>query len=182
MRICTNCGKAYSRENIYCPYCGMTHHSIGRVCPRGHRNPRDAVFCVICGSQDLSEMAPPPPIWRRILTIVGILGGIALAIWLLCSVIIPHSSHFLSALYAQSISLLMPIIVLLVFFFGFTLFLPKHIGKYLRKVFFSLVRAGFKVIINIIVFLWRAIVLVISSSLGKHNANRRNQGYGNRWY
>jgi RNA polymerase subunit RPABC4/transcription elongation factor Spt4 len=183
MRICTNCGKAYSRENVYCPYCGMTHHSLGRVCPRGHRNPRDAVFCAICGSQDLSQMASPPPIWQRLLTLVGILGGIALVIWLLCSAVIPHASHFLSALYIQSLNLLMPLIIILVLFFGFTLLLPKHMGKYIRKVLFSLVRNTFKVIINIVIYLWRMIASLTLSSLGRYNANsRRNRKYGNREY
>jgi len=135
MRICTNCGKAYSRDNIYCPYCGMTHHSLGRVCPRGHRNPRDAVFCAVCGSQDLSQMAPPPPIWKRLLTLAGIFGGIALVIWLLCSAVIPHTSNFLSALFAQSLSLLMPIFIILILFFGFTLLLPKHMGSIYVKSF-----------------------------------------------
>lgn len=159
MRICTNCGKAYSRDNTFCPYCGMTPYSTGRVCPRGHPNPRDAIFCATCGSPDLSEMAPPPPLWRRLVLLSAILGGIALAIWLLTSVAIPNTSRFLSAQYLRLKDTLMPVIVFILIIFGVTLFLPKHMGQYTRKVMFSLVRYSFRLIIRAVTVIWGSNIL-----------------------
>lgn len=170
MRICTNCRRAYSRDNTFCPYCGMSHHSIGRVCRRGHSNPRDAVFCATCGSHELSQMAPAPPLWRRLLMPIAIIAVVSV-IWLLFSVIISHSHGILSALYMQSMNLLIPAGFFVLIFFGITLLLPKHMGKYLRKVFFSLVRYAFRLIGMFAAMLWR----ILSHLFGQRNTNRQRQ-------
>ena len=68
MRICTRCGKAFSSEALYCPYCGSPPYRLGRLCPRGHPNPPSAHFCATCGSSDLSEASPRPSLRRRLLS------------------------------------------------------------------------------------------------------------------
>ena len=170
MRICTNCRRAYSRDNTFCPYCGMSHHSIGRVCHRGHSNPRDAIFCATCGSHELSQMAPAPPLWRRLLMPTAIIAVVSV-IWFLLSMIISHSHGILSALYMQLMNLLIPAGFFVLIFFGITLLLPKHMGKYLRKVFFSLVRYAFRLIGMLATMLWR----ILSHLYGQRNTNRQRQ-------
>jgi hypothetical protein len=58
MKRCTACFRYSLGDPPYCTHCGRTYDV--RLCPRGHRNPRGALFCAECGSGDLSTPAPPP--------------------------------------------------------------------------------------------------------------------------
>ena len=180
MRICTNCKRAYSRENLYCPYCGMTRYRMGRVCNRGHSNPRDATFCGTCGSQNMSNTAPPPSIWFRLILLILIIGIPALIIRIMYPSLKSYSYHLLLSLQYHAMNILIPAFIFVLLFFGITLLLPKHIGKYIRKVFFSLVRFFFKLLVVIMRILWKITVSILYSLLGKKN-NRQKNGYGNRY-
>jgi hypothetical protein len=180
MRICTNCRGAYSRDNTFCPFCRMSHHSIGRVCPRGHSNPRDAIFCATCGSYELSQMAPPPPILRRIFLPAFIIGGIVLVVWFLVSVVVPHSAGIFSVVFMWAMDLLLPVFALILVFFAITLLLPKHIGKYLRKVMFTLGRYSFRLIGLGLMTCWRLLAYLASYILARRNPDHRRHTSNNR--
>jgi hypothetical protein len=47
---------------MICNYCGRTWHI--KLCPRGHENPFDALYCRDCGSVELSEPAGPRSWWH----------------------------------------------------------------------------------------------------------------------
>jgi len=139
------------------------------------------VFCATCGSHELSQMAPPPPLWRRLFIPVIIIGTAVMAIWFLFSVIISHSHGILSVLYVRTMDFIIPAGFFVLIFFGITLLLPKHMGKYLRKVFFSLVRYALRLIAVFARMLWRIISYLVLSLLGRRNANSRQRyRYGNR--
>lgn len=175
MRICTNCKMAYSRANLFCPYCGMTRYRMGRVCNRGHSNPRDATFCGTCGSQQLSDVAPPPSIWFRLTMAVLIIGVPALVIHIIYLSLTSYFSHLLLSLQYRIMNLLIPGIIFILLFFGITLLLPKHMGKYVRKVFFSMVRFSIRLMSSITKLLWIITAALISSLLGRRNANRQRR-------
>jgi hypothetical protein len=57
MKYCTQCFRFVVGQPPYCTYCGRSY-SV-RLCKRGHVNSRFAQFCFQCGSDDLSQPAPP---------------------------------------------------------------------------------------------------------------------------
>ena len=57
MRRCTSCFRFHPGAPTFCGQCGRSFDL--RICVRGHHNPRNATFCVECGSPDLSTAAPP---------------------------------------------------------------------------------------------------------------------------
>ena len=175
MRICTNCKRAYSRENLFCPYCGMTRYRMGRVCNRGHSNPRDATFCGTCGSQEMSDVAPPPSILFRLGMVVLIIGVPALIIWAISPSLTFYFSRLLLSLKYRVMDILIPGIFFTILLFGISLLLPKHMGKYVRKVFFSMVRYFLRLISGITRLLWIITAALISSLLGRRNTNRQRR-------
>jgi len=131
IRICTNCGRAFSRKNLYCPYCGMTPYNLGRICPRGHVNPREATFCGICGSEDLSQVAPRPPFWRKlvvVLLLMPIIGLLCLLLASLFSSIPAILSYALGRISHVFWSLAIYFVIALIIYS----FLPKGIRKKIR--------------------------------------------------
>lgn len=73
MRLCPHCKRLNPGRPDRCHYCGRTWHL--RLCPWGHPNPCDAVFCGRCGSADLSRPAPSgwtPLILKAAFTLLGI--------------------------------------------------------------------------------------------------------------
>ena len=171
MRICTNCKRAYSGANTFCPHCGMTRYALGRVCNRGHSNPRDATFCGTCGSQEMSNVAPPPLIWLRLILVILAISIPALIIWIIHSHLISYFSNLLLSLKYRIMDILIPGIIFILLLFGVSLLLPKHIGKYIRKVFFSFVRFLFRIAAGFLRLLWIISSSIISSLLGKRNVN-----------
>jgi RNA polymerase subunit RPABC4/transcription elongation factor Spt4 len=61
MRYCYNCNRITQGEPLFCQYCGRTY--AVKLCPRLHKNPRNAQICSQCGSHDLSTPAPKQPFW-----------------------------------------------------------------------------------------------------------------------
>jgi len=55
MRYCPNCRRISEKWPDRCRFCGRTWNV--RICRRGHLNPANTVFCMECGSADLSETA-----------------------------------------------------------------------------------------------------------------------------
>jgi len=64
MRRCTACFHFHPGHPTFCAHCGRSFDV--RLCPRGHRNPRAAVFCAECGSADLSTATPPASFLHRV--------------------------------------------------------------------------------------------------------------------
>ena len=61
MRYCYNCNRVTPGEPLFCNSCGRSYNV--KLCPRQHKNPRNAQACSQCGSRDLSTPAPKPPVW-----------------------------------------------------------------------------------------------------------------------
>ena len=174
MRICTNCGRAYSRRDLYCPYCGRTPHRLGRVCEKGHHNPHDAAFCAVCGSQNLSELAPPVPLWRRLLLISCIIGALAI-IWFIFPVLLSSVLRLIAMMIRSSLRVVCIAGIYLLIPFAVTLFLPKHIGKYIRKVLFTLMRFCMRLICLAITSLWRIVAYFASWASGTGASSQRGR-------
>ena len=174
MRICTNCGRAYSRRDLYCPYCGRTPHRLGRVCVKGHHNPHDAAFCAVCGSDNLSELAPPVPIWRRLLLIFCIVGALA-TLWLIFPVMLSSVLRLMAMMIGRSFRVIFLAGIYLLIPFAVTLFLPKHIGKYIRKVLFTLIRCCLRLTWLAITSLWRIVAYFASWASGTVTSSQRGR-------
>jgi RNA polymerase subunit RPABC4/transcription elongation factor Spt4 len=61
MRYCYNCNRITNGEPLFCQFCGRSY-SV-KLCPRLHKNPRNAQICSQCGSRELSTPAPKAPLW-----------------------------------------------------------------------------------------------------------------------
>ena len=67
MRYCNSCHTYSPGQPLFCATCGGTYDV--RVCPRLHINPRTAQVCSQCGSRDLSQPQPSPPLLTKWTTI-----------------------------------------------------------------------------------------------------------------
>lgn len=65
MKYCYQCNRVTQGEPLFCNFCGRSYAT--KLCPRGHKNPRNAQSCSQCGSKDLSTPAPKPPLWVSLL-------------------------------------------------------------------------------------------------------------------
>ncbi len=65
MRYCPYCQRFSVGQPQLCFYCGRSWYI--RLCPRGHENPPDALFCGTCGSADLTDPAGRRPWWAWLL-------------------------------------------------------------------------------------------------------------------
>lgn len=61
MKYCYQCNRVTHGEPLFCNFCGRSYNV--KLCPRLHRNPRNAQSCSQCGSRDLSTPAPKSPFW-----------------------------------------------------------------------------------------------------------------------
>jgi len=52
MTICLSCYHCWPESAIYCGSCQRTFQ--GRRCPHAHLSPKDARYCIECGTSDLS--------------------------------------------------------------------------------------------------------------------------------
>lgn len=78
-RYCFNCNKITFGEPAYCQFCGRTYGV--KLCPRAHKNPRNAEVCSQCGSRELSTPAPKQPLWIGIVAFgLSLLPGILLGL------------------------------------------------------------------------------------------------------
>ena len=57
MKYCNKCFRFAVGSPPYCTYCGCSYDV--RRCKRGHVNSWFALFCAECGSDELSQPAPP---------------------------------------------------------------------------------------------------------------------------
>ena len=57
MKYCNHCFRFAVGQPPYCTSCGRSYGV--RLCKRGHVNSRSSQFCFQCGSDDLSQAAPP---------------------------------------------------------------------------------------------------------------------------
>jgi hypothetical protein len=74
MRYCPNCRRWNNGRPQFCHYCGCTWHV--RLCPRGHDNPPDTIYCGTCGSAELTDTAGPRThywVWLIRLAVISIL-------------------------------------------------------------------------------------------------------------
>lgn len=77
MRYCYNCGWITPGEPRFCHSCGRSYDV--KLCPRLHRNPRQAEVCSECGSRELTTPQPKVPLWTRLLLfLLSVLPGIVL--------------------------------------------------------------------------------------------------------
>jgi hypothetical protein len=65
MKRCRTCSHLTAGKPSFCPSCGGSYDR--RVCSKGHANPRSAIACGVCGSQDLSNPQPQ----RRFVLVAG---------------------------------------------------------------------------------------------------------------
>ena len=79
MRWCRSCGRLSVGRPSFCTRCGRSFDV--RICTRGHVNRRDATFCVVCGSPELSTPHRRRSAWRRIAVGLSILLGAVLFAW-----------------------------------------------------------------------------------------------------
>lgn len=142
MRICTFCHRASLSSDLYCPYCGKTPYRTGRVCERGHRNPVEATYCTVCGSTNLSKVAPPVPLWWYLAGIV-IGTGLLFLGWMILKKVLPIL--FLGVM-KGILGVLIPFIVLASILFIVSLFLPKKAGRRARGGMGAVVLSMLKVI------------------------------------
>jgi len=175
IRICTNCGRAFSRRDLYCPYCGRTPYRFGRICPKGHHNPHNALFCATCRSQNLSELAPPVPLWRRLLVVFLIMGPLT-SLWFLLPILLSGALHMIAGIIRGSSHIIFLAAVYLLIPFAITLFLPKHIGKYIRKVLFTLIRYSLRLLWFVITAMWRILAYFVSLVGGNVRGLQRGRG------
>ena len=94
MKLCLTCYRLSPAKAGYCGHCGCSFG--GRVCrtKKAHRNPRDAQFCVECGSADLTD--PTPYVSLGCFSHLLTWGGAILLLWWL----LPHGVGFIGWLYA----------------------------------------------------------------------------------
>jgi len=64
MKYCYHCNRITTDEPLFCNSCGRSYGV--KLCPRLHKNPRNAQACSQCGSRDLSTPAPKAPFWISI--------------------------------------------------------------------------------------------------------------------
>ena len=106
MRYCPNCQRINVGRPPICNYCGRTWYV--KLCPRGHENPSNVLYCSTCGSTDLSETAGKKPWWiispRPVLWVILIL--IIISIGSNVEIILP-----------ELIISFMPIVILLMIYF-----------------------------------------------------------------
>lgn len=77
--FCFSCGKTTGGEPQFCNQCGCSYNV--KLCPRLHKNPRNAEACSRCGSRNLSTPQPRVPVsWRLIATLLVVVTGILLAV------------------------------------------------------------------------------------------------------
>lgn len=55
MIICRSCRSSWPDSALYCGKCKRSFG--GRRCPKNHLSPKNAAFCLICGSRELSRPA-----------------------------------------------------------------------------------------------------------------------------
>lgn len=55
MIICRSCRSAWPDSALYCGKCRRSFG--GRRCPKNHLSPKDAAYCLTCGSRELSTAA-----------------------------------------------------------------------------------------------------------------------------
>jgi len=79
MKYCYECNKITHGEPLFCNFCGRSYNV--KLCPRLHRNPRNATACAECGSRDLSTPAPKAPAWIALAAVlVSLVPGFLLAL------------------------------------------------------------------------------------------------------
>lgn len=127
MRRCTACFRFQPGQPTYCAFCGRSFDV--RLCARGHRNPRTALYCAECGSPDLSTPTPPAGFLFR-------LSGAMLSLFSGLTVLLLVATLVLSVFFALDWSALAGPFLSLVLMIGFlywtTTLLPgpvKRVGR-----------------------------------------------------
>jgi hypothetical protein len=121
MRRCTSCFRFQPGRPTYCAYCGRSFDV--RICPRGHRSPRNVTFCAECGSSDLSTPTPPASALHRL---SGWLFGVLVVVILGCvAALAAIQSIDVSALAGPMLGL----VLMLGFLYWTTTLLPGPIRK-----------------------------------------------------
>src|SRR5208282_5766615 len=78
MKYCYNCNRVTVGEPLFCNFCGRSYNV--KLCPRLHKNPRNAQACAQCGSHELSTPAPQAPVWISLTVfLVSLVPGFLLA-------------------------------------------------------------------------------------------------------
>ena len=86
MKRCTECFRYSFGTPTFCAYCGRSYQI--RLCPRGHKSPRNVTFCTECGSSDLSTAAPPATLWFRLSELAIRLGAAVVPAIVIAAVLI----------------------------------------------------------------------------------------------
>lgn len=94
MKLCLTCYRLWPAKATYCGHCGRSFG--GRICrtKKAHRSPRDAQFCMECGSADLTD--PTPYLSLGCFSHLLTWGAAILLLWLL----LPRSGRVVGWLYA----------------------------------------------------------------------------------
>ncbi len=129
MKLCLNCHRTSAGKPTFCNFCGASYNV--RLCPKQHINPRSAEVCSQCGSRDLSQAQPKPPILARpLLWLLGLSPGLLLLAGLV--VLIPA---VLRKLFSDPGGLLplMSIGLVLGALFFIWMMLPNFLKKFIKR-------------------------------------------------
>lgn len=130
MRYCPYCKRLNVGKPQRCRYCGRTW--FVKICPKGHINPPEALFCGECGSADLTQPAGRKSILYYLFSLlkwVVIVGVIFLIVRGLYSGIM-HSINRDSPMFQSFLIALL--FFLFVLYIGFSI-MPRFIKTWIRK-------------------------------------------------
>lgn len=118
MKYCSNCKRLNIGSSLsFCQYCGRSFDY--RICSRcHHQNPKSAIYCGACGSQELSEVSGGSGIWGVILKVI---------LWMIMVLFLVSCLKNLETLF--------PIIFIIMLFSIIYSHLPEGIKKILGIIF-----------------------------------------------
>ena len=121
MRYCPSCGRFNPGRPLICHYCGKSWYY--RLCPKGHLNPPDAIFCGECGSSQLTDASGRKSLLPDLIktaVVMGIVIMIGLSVYQVF-----HSEFIFQRLMGAVLSFAIPLFILY-------LFLPSSVWKVIK--------------------------------------------------
>ena len=78
MKFCYTCKRYAAKDSTFCMLCGSSF--AVRYCSKLHRNPRNADYCKVCGSSDLSQpdIRPKESLLKKMVLISSSAAALAL--------------------------------------------------------------------------------------------------------
>lgn len=156
MRLCLSCfhlnsGRTATGRTEFCAFCGRSF--CHRICDskKHHKSPRNAQFCVQCGSQKLTEATGYLPLGcvSTAVSLVVLIEAARLAWFLLTGPVLGLTSHFFNANKCSIVCLVdrtMPVLLLAAMGWLGLQFLPDAIGKPIGQVLSTFGKTSWKVL------------------------------------